>query len=171
MTSLLRSLAILGVAAACASASAASVPPPRKFLATAMQDGIAEIAVCRLALDKSANPAVRSFAERMIKDHSNIDDAISRLAQSKNIKLPDDASLKQKATYELLKARSGSSFDETFMKHNVSDHEQDIQDFTDEAGGASDLDVKSFASTTLKTLQEHLELARQVSSALPKGAR
>jgi putative membrane protein len=73
-------------------------------------------------------------------------------------------SLKQRATYDLLEARSGAGFDETFMKHNVSDHEQDIKDFTEEANGTSDADVKSFALRTLKTLQEHLELSRKVNS-------
>ena len=88
------------------------------------------------------------------------------LARAKNFKLPDGSSLKQKATYELLKARSGASFDKTFMTHNVSDHEQDIKDFTEEANGSSDADVKAFALATLKVLNEHLDQARQVSSAI-----
>ncbi|MGN6527077.1 MAG: DUF4142 domain-containing protein [Burkholderiaceae bacterium] len=157
---------ILGCGVLCASAvHAAGAPAPEKFLATAMQDGIAEIAACRMALEKSTDPAVKGFADRMIKDHSAIDDEIANLARSKNLKLPDGPSLKQKATYELLKARSGASFDKAFMEHNVSDHEQDIKDFTEEAKGTSDADVKTFALATLKTLNEHLDQARKVSSA------
>jgi predicted outer membrane protein len=68
MNNLHRMLVILGCGALCASASAKGVPAPEKFLATAMQDGIAEIALCQMALRKSANPAVKSFADRMIKD-------------------------------------------------------------------------------------------------------
>ena len=158
-----RMLVIIGCTALCAAARAASVPAPTKFLATALQDGMAEIALCQLALQKSSNPAVRGFAERMIQDHSSIDDAITRLARSKHFRLPDSVNLKQKATYDLLKARSGAGFDQTFMKHNVSDHEQDIKDFTEEAEAGSDADVKSFASTTLKTLQGHFELSRKVN--------
>ena len=156
-------LLILGCAALCASESANAAPEPKKFLQNAMQDGLAKIAVCQLALQKSTNPAVKSFAEKMIKDHSSIDEAIANLARSKNYQLPDSVSLKQKATYDLLKARSGAGFDHTFMKHNVSDHEQDIKDFTEEANGTTDPDVKSFAQTTLKTLQEHFELSRKVN--------
>lgn len=171
MTTLHRTLTILVCAALYASARAASAPAPEKFLGTAMQDGNAEIAVCRMALRKSTNPAVKRFAEKMIKDHSSINDAIAKLARSKGYKLPDGVSLKQKGTYELLKARSGTGFDKTFMEHNVSDHEQDIKDFTEEADGATDADVKSFALTTLKILHEHFELSRQVNSAIATAGR
>jgi putative membrane protein len=161
-----RMLVIIGCGWLCASASAAGVQAPRKFLASTMQDGMAEIAECRLALQKSTDPAVKSFAERMIKDHSSIDDAIVSLAQAKHYKLPDSPNLKQKASYDLLKARSGAGFDQAFMKHNVSDHEKDIKDFKKEADGSSDADIRSFASATLKTLQEHLELSRKVNSEI-----
>ena len=164
MNNMIRKLFILGCGAACATASATGAPSPKKFLANAMQDGMAEIAVCQLALQKSTNPAVKSFAERMIKDHSSIDEEIASLARSKNYKLPDSVSLKQRASYDLLKAHSGAAFDQTFMKHNVSDHEQDIKDFTDEANETQDAEVKSFALTTLKTLREHFELSRRVDS-------
>lgn len=108
MTALYRTL-ILGFGVICVSAAgAAGAPAPGKFLATAMQDGIAEIAVCRMALEKSTDANVKSFADRMIKDHTSIDNKIADLARSKDFKLPDGSSLKQKATYELLKARSGS---------------------------------------------------------------
>ena len=159
-----RMLIILGCLAAFLSESATAAPEPKKFLENAMRDGLAEIAVCQLALQKTTNPAVKSFAEKMIKDHSSIDGEIANLARSKNYELPDSVSLKQKATYDLLKAHSGTGFDEAFMKHNVSDHEQDIKDFSEEANETTDADIKSFALTTLKTLHEHFELARKVNS-------
>lgn len=161
-----RTLVTLAVVATCSLASAATVPPAPKFLANAMQDGMAEVASCQLALQKTTNPKVKSFAEKMITDHTKTDEAITALAKGKNYKLPDSVTLKQKATFELLRTHSGTGFDRTFMKHNISDHQQDIKDFSEQAQNSADPDVKAFAVTTLETLREHLALSQEVSSAV-----
>jgi putative membrane protein len=46
------------------------------------------------------------------------------------------------------------------MKHMVSDHKKDISEFKSESNKAKDADLKQFASSTLPTLQEHLNLAQ-----------
>lgn len=150
------------------AAFAADLPPPDKFLGKAIQDGRAEIELCKLALQKSADPAVKQFAQRMIDDHAAIDEKIEALARSKQIRLPDGISLKQKASNDLLAARSGKGFDKAFMSHNVSDHEKDVKEFGKEAQGAADADIKAFASDTLQTLKTHLQLARDVASRIGK---
>lgn len=146
------------------AAHAASTPSPEKFLSSAIQDGRAEVAVCQLALTKASSPDVKAFAQRMIKDHSETDSKIEALAKSKNYKLASGTTIKQKASYELLKHRSGASFDKSFMEHNVSDHESDVKHFSDQAKNAKDAEVKDFAVATLATLQEHLAMAQDVKS-------
>jgi putative membrane protein len=148
------------------AAQAASTPAPDKFLSSAVQDGRAEVAVCELALTKTADPEVKAFAQRMIKDHSATDSRIEALARRKNYTLASGTTLKQKATYELLKQRSGAGFDKSFMEHNVSDHENDVKDFSDQASNAGDADIKAFAAGTLATLQEHLALAKTVNAKM-----
>lgn len=152
-----------------AAAVAQDVPPPDKFLSTAIQDGRAEIQMSKLALQKSSNPDVKSFAQRMIKDHTAADKKIEALAKSKNITLPNGISAEQKATYALLNKTSGARFDELFMDDNVSDHEAAVKDFTAQANGATDPDVKAFAAETLKTLKQHLQLAKDVRAKLKKS--
>jgi putative membrane protein len=153
-----------------AVAAAADVPPPKKFLSTAMQDGLAEVKVCKLALEKSANPGVKDFAQRMIDDHSATNEKIAALAKSKKIALPSSPSAKDTATYGMLKMTSGATFDKAFMKHNVADHEKDVKTFTTEASGATDPDVKAFASDTLQTLQQHLKMARDLDQRVKQGS-
>lgn len=160
----------LGCLVLSTAALAADAPSPQKFLSNAMQDGLAEVQVCKLAVEKSSNPAVKDFAHRMISDHSAVNDKLTTLAKSKNIKLPDGPSAKDKATYELLKVAPGATFDKAFMEHNVSDHEKDIREFTKEAEGATDQDVKAFANDTLRTLKEHLKLARDIDQRVKQGS-
>lgn len=78
-------------------------------------------------------------------------------------------SLKQTATYDMLSLRSGLGFDETFMEHNVSDHEGDVKDFTNQVRNAADPVVKVFARRTVVTLKEHLKLSRSMRDQIKKN--
>jgi putative membrane protein len=153
-----------------AAALGQDVPPPDKFLGAAIQDGRAEIQMSNLALQKSGNPDVKSFAQRMVKDHTAINNKVEALAKSKNIALPKGISAKQKAAYEQVNKSSGTRFDEAFMVHMVSNHETAVKDFTGQASSATDPDVKAFAAETLKTLKEHLQLARDVRAKVKKSS-
>jgi putative membrane protein len=60
---------------------------------------------------------------------------------------------------------SGAAFDKAYAKSMVSDHTKAVAMFQKEADKGGDSGLKSFAATTLPTLQEHLTMAR----ALPTG--
>ena len=46
------------------------------------------------------------------------------------------------------------------MKEMVEDHKKDVAEFQKAANTAKDSDVKNFATTTLPTLKEHLDMAK-----------
>ena len=52
------------------------------------------------------------------------------------------------------------------MQMMVRDHRKDVGDFRKQSTSAKDPDLKSFASQTLPTLEEHLKLAEQTQSSL-----
>jgi putative membrane protein len=64
---------------------------------------------------------------------------------------------------------SGASFDKAYMSAMLKDHKTDVADFEHEANGGSDEKIKSFASDTLPTLKEHLQVATDVAQSV--GAR
>jgi putative membrane protein len=49
------------------------------------------------------------------------------------------------------------------MRDMVTDHEKAVQLFSTEAKEGQDADIKAFANNTLPTLQEHLQMARQLT--------
>jgi putative membrane protein len=134
-----------------------------KFMKKAWQDGVAEIQVCQLALQRSQNPDVRQFAERMMRDHIQIDDELKQLAARKNVELPQGIGAEKKLTNEKLALLSGSEFDKQFMEHNVEDHQGDVKDFKEQVDTGTDADVKAFAVKTLAMLQTHLQLSKDVA--------
>jgi putative membrane protein len=159
-------IALTSIFAITTSVHAADIAAPDKFLVQAIQDGRAEIQICRLALSKSNSLAVKEFAQRMIKDHTAINKKIESIAQHKNIALPDGTTMKQKSTYDMLELESGTTFDRSFAEHNVNDHANDIEEFTAEAKGGSDSEVKAMAAEVLKTLNSHMRQATNLNAKL-----
>lgn len=149
-------------------AHADDVAKPDDFLGSAMQDGRAEIQSCQLALQKSSDASVQAFAKRMIADHESLDSRIEALAKQKGYSLPDGISLTQKATKAELSVLSGHAFDKVFMKHNVSDHKDDIKRFSEQAQQGSDPEVRALAADAVPTLKKHLKLAEQTRAKVSR---
>jgi len=132
----------------------------RKFMDKAAQGGMAEVKLGELATQKAQSDQVKQFGQRMVDDHSKADQQLKQLASTKDVTLPTTLDKSTQKEYDKLSKLSGADFDREYMKHMVSDHKKDISDFKSEASKAKDADVKQFASSTLPTLQEHLQLAQ-----------
>jgi len=136
----------------------------RTFMDKAAQGGMAEVELGQLAQQKASSQAVKDFGKRMQHDHSMANDKLKSIASSKGVTLPSSLNAKDKALYDRLSGMSGSSFDKAYMQAMIKDHNEDISEFKKESEKAKDQDVKTFASTTLPTLEEHLQQAKQVGS-------
>ena len=80
--------------------------------------------------------------------------------------MPAEPTAQQKPEKERLSKLSGVAFDREYMKLMVEDHDKDVKAFQDEANGATDPDVKSFAAKTLPTLQTHQKMAKDINGKL-----
>jgi putative membrane protein len=138
----------------------------RKFLGQAMQDGIAEIQVCQLALQKSENPEVKRFAQRLIADHSRMDSDIASVAQTVGVTVPNQPSTGKKSVYQRLSKLSGRTFDRAFIDHNVRDHKSHVKEFGLQADAGSEVQVRELAQRELPILQQHLQLSQQIADKI-----
>jgi putative membrane protein len=57
------------------------------------------------------------------------------------------------------------------MRDMVSDHKEDIKKFQNEADKGKDPDLKKFASDTLPTLKEHLQLAESTADTVKSSGK
>ena len=141
----------------------------RKFIEEAAQGGMAEVQLGQLAQQKASNDQVKQFGKKMADDHQKANDEIKKIASNKGINLPTDLSSGDRREYDKLQKMSGADFDREYMKEMVSDHKKDVKDFQSEGKSAKDADIKNFASSTLPTLQQHLDLAQQTENAVKSG--
>lgn len=146
---------------------AQSVPrADRTFLEKAGEGGMAEVQFGQLAQTNGSNSAVKNFGERMVTDHSKLDDQAKPLAARKKITLPTSLNFKDQSMYNQFVAKTGADFDRAYITAMIKDHKADIAEFQKEANSGGDADIKAFAQQALPTLREHLKLAQDAAKSL-----
>jgi putative membrane protein len=136
----------------------------RTFVDKAAIGGMAEVQLGQLAVKNAKSADVKKFGQRMIDDHTKANNELTSLATAKGLTPPAELDSKNKSTLERLSRLSGDQFDKAYMSDMVTDHEQDVAEFQKQANGNGDPAIKAFASKTLPTLQEHLQLAKSIAS-------
>src|SRR5262245_41917780 len=136
------------------------------FLKEAAGGSLMEVELGKLATEKASSADVKQFGQRMVDDHGKANQQLSTLAQQKNVQIPTELTGKAKGDYDRLSKLSGEQFDRAYMQMMVRDHRKDVGDFRKQSTSAKDPDVKSFASQTLPTLEDHLKMAEQTQSSL-----
>jgi putative membrane protein len=131
------------------------------FIKEAAAGGMAEVQIGNLAQERATNEDVKTFAKRMVDDHTKVNDDLEQVAEKKHITLSKRLDPKHKALHDRLAKLSGHAFDRAYMDAMLADHRHDVAAFQREAK-SSDPDVRDFASRTLPTLEEHLTQAQQV---------
>jgi putative membrane protein len=129
------------------------------FVTKAAQGGMAEVQMGQLAKEHAANQAVKNFGQKMIEDHTRINNELKQIATNKGIALPTGLDSKDQSTYDRLSKLNGPAFDKAYLEDMVRDHRADITEFNHEADRGTDPDLKAFAAKTLPTLEGHLQLA------------
>lgn len=132
----------------------------RQFLMDAALGDLAEVKLGKLALSHSHAAAVRTFAQRMVKDHSANLTKVKALAAELGVTLPKEPSSELNGMAEQLAKKPGKAFDQAYLDGMITDHTKDVEDFRKETKSAHDAKVRAFAAQTLPTLEEHLRLAK-----------
>ena len=141
-----------------------------RFLVTAAEDGMAEVELGKLAQQKGSSEQVKSFGTQMVTDHTKAGDELKALASSKGVTLPSTPGKHQKDIDKLAK-KSGADFDRDYARHMVDAHKQAVSLFQKAAKSGDDADVKALAGKTLPTLQQHLEHANTLNTAVKSAKK
>ncbi len=133
-----------------------------------------EVQIAQMVESKTSNPQVKEFAQRMVHDHTLLNQQLKQLMEKKGMTMPAPMTAQQKQLKAKLEGMSGAQLDKTFMQAQVKDHEQDVQQAEKHAQNAkqmqpSDPDVAQLAQESLPVLREHLTLSKQLSSQLGGG--
>ncbi|HEV7517175.1 MAG TPA: DUF4142 domain-containing protein [Thermoanaerobaculia bacterium] len=141
----------------------------KKFMMNAAQGGMEEVEMGKLAAANATNADVKAFGQKMVDDHSKANDQLKQLAQTKGVTLPADMTKAQHGDMDKLSKMTGDAFDHAYVKMMVKDHKKDVAEFAKESKSAKDADLKSWAGTTLPTLEDHLKMIQDLSGKMVGG--
>jgi putative membrane protein len=161
-----------------AQISAGQVAPSSHNTATALTDANvlgqlaeanqAEIAVGQMALQRTKSGEVRSFARRMVSDHTKMLNAGKAVADSLAVtpSPPSPDSLPQKSDQETqtLSALTGMAFDKAYLDAQVADHRMVLALLGKLAAAAQDPRVQSLIAGAQPTVQQHLDRAQSLDA-------
>lgn len=128
---------------------------------------LAEIETGRLALEKSQNTQVRTYAQQMIDDHQKAYQELQQLAQKKQLTVPTETDFQHKAIATALRLLSGALFDKQYLQQvGINDHRRTVDLLQKMQVESQDPELKVHAGKLLPVVQRHLSMAREMEQKM-----
>jgi len=138
----------------------------KKFLANAAQGDKNEIALSEVAEQKATNPAVKAFAEKMVREHKEMSESMKPFAEKWGINPPVEVDSDHQKELDKLNGLSGKDFDKEYMDQMVSDHSKALDAFTDEAKDTKDAKFKAAVLKGKTRVAAHKNMAYDLKKKL-----
>lgn len=129
-----------------------------EFVRKATQATNFELESGKLALKRASNADVKSFAQKMIDDHTSAAKKMKEAAAKDNVDTGGDPKAmdeKDAKTLAKLKEVEAKDFDEAYMDAQETAHKKTVDLFEDYASNGDAPNLKLFAAETLPTLKGH----------------
>jgi putative membrane protein len=133
------------------STSAMAPMTSKDFALKAHQDGQQEVKSAKQAEKRARNSEIKRVARMLEQDHTQADQRLSQIAQSKGWSMGGDDGSSSTAY-----GSGGGAFDMQWVSKQITDHKKSIAMFQEQAQSGDDSDVRAFAAATLPKLQSHL---------------
>jgi predicted outer membrane protein len=141
----------------------------KEFLGQMMQDSLAEVELCVLALQKASDEDLRKFAQMMIDEHSKFGQTMEKVAGNMKIDLPKQLSKEQASSISRLEGLNGRDFDKRFMEQNLQYHENDLKVFRHYAAEEKDAGLKKLAEAGVEMFSKHLKMVQDLERKMMGG--
>ena len=139
-------------------------PMEVKFVREAADGNMAEVKMGELGVTKAEDKDVKSFAEKIVKDHSMAIEELKKLATTKGVELSAIMGPKHATKVSDMEKLSGAAFDKHFVAEMVSDHKMEVSQFEKASNSGKDADLKAWVDKMIPTLKAHLAKAQELHS-------
>jgi putative membrane protein len=143
----------------------------KMFVRHASEGGLAEVQFGKLAAQKAQDPDVKAFGQKMVDDHSMLNDKMKPIAQNLGVTPASRLNRKDQAEYDKLNGLSGDDFDKEYVADMVADHRKDLREFRQEGSAAADPQLKDAVMDGTKVIAAHNRmidhLAQKIGVSVP----
>lgn len=130
------------------------------------------VQISQLAVTRSTNPAVRSFAQMLAQDHNAANQELAKILSSQRIQ-PAPSSMTQEVqnfnsqAMASLQTRSGADFDRAYLDSEISEHQWVISQLDNVLiPQAKDKELRNYLKAGRTLEAKHLQEAQQLRSSL-----
>ena len=138
------------------------------FAQNAALSDMVEVTASELAQQKASAARVKSFADQMVKDHTQASNRLNKIAKAKGWSLPTQIDPTHSTAISNLQKQEGADFDRGYMTMMVADHELAVKLFEKEAKDGKDPEAKAHATALLPDLKKHLQMAKSIQGEMKK---
>ena len=135
---------------------------------------MAEIQLGQLAAQKAGSEDVKSFAQKMVTDHTDLNDEMKPFADSLGVHPPKKLSSKDQAEYNKLNSLSGDDFDKEYLAYMLRDHHEALREFRKESENTPDPSLTAAVDKGEAVIRQHTHmvtvLAKSKGVSLPGRA-
>lgn len=135
----------------------------KQFIMKSSEGSMAEVELGKLALQKSQNPDVKQFAQKMVDDHTMLMNNMKPFADQMGVKPPTKLNAKHQQLETRLKSLSGDKFDKEYIKAMVADHHHDLGEFMAEESKATDPSFKQTVTQGTQVIREHTQMIDEIA--------
>jgi putative membrane protein len=135
----------------------------QSFLQQAAEAATSEIKLGQLAVDKASSPEVKQFGQQSIDDFSKAQKRLDKIADGLKWIAPDHMNQNAVGQYDDLWQRQGKDFDSHYIDDEISNYQNYVPIFENEADHGADHQLALYAQSVLPTLRARLDTAKQIS--------
>jgi putative membrane protein len=137
----------------------------KMFLRKAAEGGIAEVKLGQLAAQKANSEDVKAFGQKMVDDHTKLNDDMAQIADSLGIMWPKEMNKEDQAEFSKLSALTGNAFDVEYLTFMVKDHHRDLHAFRIEAASQTDPMLHDAVRHAETVIHEHKVMVDKLARA------
>jgi putative membrane protein len=136
----------------------------KSFVYNALQGGMAEVQLGDMAAQKGTSEDVKQFGQKMVSDHTKLNNQMKKVAQQLGVTPPKKMTKKdQELLAQLGNMDSGPEFDNAYIEAMVKDHKKDNEDFRNAIADSQNPSVKQAAQQGDDVIMQHLQLINQIA--------
>ena len=138
----------------------------KRFLGQVTQASLLNVAMGKLAAEKSTNDAVKEFGKKMVTDHERGLVIFQKVAARDGVTVDAKLDSKHQERLDKLAKLSGPEFDRAYMKDQLKAHQRMVSYFQSEADNSTESAATKMATNMLPAVQRHLNDAKDLNKTL-----
>ncbi len=144
------------------SASTLGSMDAKGFVENAARSDMYEIKASKLALEKTQDPEIKTFAREMIRDHMKTTQAV-KAHLPPGITPPAELDKRRQGLLDDLRASSGPEFDKRYINQQVAAHEEALTLMKGYAAHGDKSGLKMAAAKAVPIVTHHLEMIKAMA--------